>query len=170
MRTHFSLLIIPIVYWSCSAGDQMETLNGKTSLDYSLDTVLIDPGEELLFVAGRLYNSDLSPDGKFLYNYNQHDHSFEQIDLDEKRLVRKWPFEKEGPNGTGDFFRSFFLMDNDHILIVTFPNPLIFELNGKKIKELKFQELITDGAKTDERQAFLVEMNLPDRKISTWAF
>jgi hypothetical protein len=142
----------------------MENLSGSTSLDYSLDTVLIDPGEELLFVAGRLYNSDLSPDGKYLYNYNQHDHSFEQIDLDEKKLVRKRPFEKEGPNGTGDFFRSFFLMDNDHILIVTFPNPLIFDLNGKKLKELKFQELITDGAETDDRQAFLVEMNLPDQE------
>ncbi|SEJ30763.1 protein of unknown function [Cyclobacterium xiamenense] len=164
MRTCFSLLIIPIVFWSCSASEQMDNLSGSTSLDYSLDTVLIDPGEELLFVAGRLHFSDLSPDGKYLYNFNQHDHSFEQIDLDEKKLVRKLPFEKEGPNGTGDFFRSFFLMDNDHVLIVTFPNPLIFDLNGKKLKELKFQELITDGGKTDNRQAFLVAMNFPNQE------
>ncbi len=164
MAKIFPLLVFFLIQIACTSENRMENLSGSTSLDYSLDTVLIDPGEELLFVAGRLYNSDLSPDGKYLYNYNQHDHSFEQIDLDEKKLVRKRPFEKEGPNGTGDFFRSFFLMDNDHILIVTFPNPLIFDLNGKKLKELKFQELITDGAETDDRQAFLVEMNLPDQE------
>ena len=164
MAKIFPLLVFFLIQIACTSENQMGNLSGSTSLDYSLDTVLIDPGEELLFVAGRLYNSDLSLDGKYLYNYNQHDHSFEQIDLDEKKLVRKRPFEKEGPNGTGDFFRSFFLMDNDHILIVTFPNPLIFDLNGKKLKELKFQELITDGAETDDRQAFLVEMNLPDQE------
>ncbi|WP_154856279.1 DUF4221 family protein [Cyclobacterium xiamenense] len=164
MAKIFPLLVFFLIQIACTSENRMENLSGSTSLDYSLDTVLIDPGEELLFVAGRLYNSDLSPDGKYLYNYNQHDHSFEQIDLDEKKLVRKRPFEKEGPNGTGDFFRSFFLMDNDHVLIVTFPNPLIFDLNGKKLKELKFQELITDGAETDDRQAFLVEMNLPDQE------
>lgn len=164
MAKYFPLTVFLLFQLACSREKQMENLSGSTSLDYSLDTVLIDPGEELLFVAGRLHFSDLSPDGRYLYNFNQHDHSFEQIDLDEKKLVRKRPFEKEGPNGTGDFFRSFFLMDNDHILIVTFPNPLIFDLNGKKLKELKFQELITDGAKTDDRQAFLVEMNFPNQE------
>jgi hypothetical protein len=142
----------------------LESLSGSTALDYSLDTVLIDPGEELLFVAGMLYQSDLSPDGKYLYNYNQHDHSFEQIDLDEKKLVRKLPFEKEGPNGTGDFFRSFFLLDNENLVIISFPNPSIFEMSGKKLKELKFQELITKSGKTDERQAFLVAMNLSNQE------
>ncbi|MBD3628428.1 DUF4221 family protein [Cyclobacterium sp.] len=164
MAKIFPLLVFLLIQIACTSENQMETLSGSTSLDYALDTVIIDPGEELLFVAGRLYNSDLSPDGKYLYNYNQHDHSFEQIDLDEKKFVRKLPFEKEGPNGTGDFFRSFFLLDDEHILIVTFPNPLIFDLNGKKLKELKFQELITDDSKTDVRQAFLVEMNLPEQK------
>ncbi|NHE59012.1 DUF4221 family protein [Cyclobacterium plantarum] len=162
MAKVFPLFVFLLIQIACTSENQMENLSGSTSLDYSLDTVLIDPGEELLFVAGRLYNSDLSPDGKYLYNYNQHDHSFEQIDLDEKKLVRKFPFEKEGPNGTGEFFKSFFLLDNDHLVIISFPNPGVFEMSGKKLKELKFQELITDGGKTEDRKAFLVEMNLPN--------
>ncbi|WP_375585049.1 DUF4221 family protein [Cyclobacterium xiamenense] len=170
MPKYFPLTVFLLFQIGCTGKNPAENLSGKTSLDYSLDTVVIDPGEELLFVAGRVYQSDLSPDRKYLYNYNQHDHSFEQIDLDEKKLVRKLPFEKEGPDGTGDFFRSFFLLDNDHLVIISFPDPAVFEMSGKKLKELKFQELITDSGKTDARQAFLVAMGLPDQESQYLGF
>lgn len=163
MAKYFPLLVFLLIQIACTSEKQLENLSGRTSLDYALDTVLIDPGEELLFVGGRLSYSDLSPDGRYLYNFNQHDHSFEQIDLDEGKLLRKYPFEKEGPNGTGEFFRSFFLMDNDH-LIITYPNPGIFDLSGKKLKELSFQGVGKGADKIGDGETFLVSMALPNEE------
>ncbi|SHM63203.1 protein of unknown function [Cyclobacterium lianum] len=164
MARIFPLLVLLLFQIACDSKDPLDNLKGSTTLDYTLDTVMIDPGEELLSVAGQLYQSDLSPDGRYLYNFNQHDHSFEQIDLDEKKLVRKLPFEKEGPNGTGEFFRSFFLLDNDHLVIISFPNPGVFNLKGQKLKQLEFQGLDTGDGKIGEGQAFLVELNLPNQQ------
>ncbi|MEX2568707.1 MAG: DUF4221 family protein [Cyclobacteriaceae bacterium] len=163
MAKLFPLMLFLVFQLGCTSENQLENLSGSTSMDYALDTVVIDPGEELLFVSGRLYNSDLSPDGRYLYNFNQHDHSFEQIDLDEKKLVRKHAFEKEGPNGTGEFFRSFFLLDNDHMVIISFPNPGIFDLSGKKLKELNFQGVGKNADKIGDGEAFLVSTNLPNK-------
>ncbi|WP_158859006.1 DUF4221 family protein [Lunatibacter salilacus] len=146
---------------ACSSGDSLDSIGGSTSLDYSLDTVMVDPGDEILFVSGRLYQSDLSPDHKFLYNFNQHDHSFEQIDLDELKLVRKYPFEKEGPNGIGEFFRSFFLLDNDHLMVLSFPNPGIFDLSGKKLHELDFKNFGNDEDGIQDGENFVVSIDHP---------
>jgi hypothetical protein len=164
MLKNISIILLVALQLGCASGERQERIGGSTSLDYSLDTVLIDPGDELLFVSGMLYNADLSTDGKYLYNFNQHDHTFEQIDLVELKLVRKYPFEKEGPNGTGEFFRSFFLMENDHLLIISFPNSGIFDLNGNKLRELKFQGVGKDGDKIGDGQAFMVSMNLPNEE------
>ncbi|WP_162341029.1 DUF4221 family protein [Cyclobacterium salsum] len=162
MKNIISIILLLAVHLGCSSEERLENIGGRTSLDYSLDTVLIDPGEELLFVSGRLYQSDLSPDHRFLYNFNHHDHALEKIDLDEMRLVQKYPFEKEGPNGTGDFFRSFFLLDNDQLMIISFPSPAIFDLNGQKLQELKFQGVGTGADKIGEEQPFRVSMHLAE--------
>lgn len=164
MLKNIPIILLVALQLGCASGDRLEGIGGSTSLDYSLDTVVVDPGDELLFVSGRLFQSDLSPDHKFLYNFNQHDHSFEKIDLDEMRLVGKYPFEKEGPNGTGDFFRSFFLMDNDHLMIISFPNPGIFDLSGQKLQELKFQGVGKDADKINDGETFLVYMHLPNKE------
>jgi hypothetical protein len=164
MMKHSYIILSVTVLLACGSGDRLESIGGSTSLDYSLDTVMIDPGEEILFVSGRLYQSDLSPDHKYLYNFNQHDHTFEQIDLDENKLLRKYPFEKEGPNGIGEYIRSFFLLDNDHLVIYTFPNPAIFDLGGNKIQELNFQGIAKDANGIQEGEFFLVSMVHPGNK------
>ncbi|HSI78186.1 MAG TPA: DUF4221 family protein [Lunatimonas sp.] len=160
----YSYTLLATVLLACGSGDRLESIGGSTSLDYSLDTVMIDPGDEILFVSGRLYQSDLTPDQKYLYNFNQHDHSFEQIDLDELKLVRKYPFEKEGPNGIGEFFRSFFLLDNDHLMILSFPNPGIFDLSGKKLHELDFKNFGKGEDGIQDGDSFVVSTVHPNEE------
>jgi hypothetical protein len=155
------MILLVWILLACGSENKLESISGSTSLHYSLDTVMIDPGEEILFVSGRLYQSDLSPDRKYLYNFNQHDHSFEQIDLDELKLVRKYHFEKEGPNGIGEFFRSFFLLDNDHLMVLSFPNPGIFDLSGKKLHELDFKNFGNDEDGIQDGETFVVSMDHP---------
>ncbi len=52
---------------------------------------MIDPGDEIIFTQHDLFGSDLSPNGKFLYNFNIIDHSLEKINLDDMRLEEKFP-------------------------------------------------------------------------------
>ena len=72
-----------------------------SNLQFSLDTVVIDPGKEIIFLKNSLFGADKSKDDRYLFNFNIDDHTLEKIDLDELRLEVKLPFEKEGPNGTG---------------------------------------------------------------------
>ncbi|WP_209331970.1 DUF4221 family protein [Lunatimonas salinarum] len=158
------IILLFAILLACGSENRLESIGGSSSLDYSLDTVMIDPGDEILFVSGRLSQSDLSPDRKYLYNFNQHDHTFEQIDLDELKLVRKYPFEKEGPNGIGEFFRSFFLLDNDHLMVLSFPNPGIFDLSGKKLHELDFKNFGTGDDGIQDGEFFSISTTHPNKE------
>ncbi|SEJ15293.1 protein of unknown function [Cyclobacterium xiamenense] len=158
MRSSICTVLILAVVLACSGTNQSEPVVRISSLDYSLDTVQIDAGDEILFVSRRLNQSDLSLDRQFLYNFNRQEHAFEKIDLDRLQLVRKFPFEKEGPNGTGSYFHSFFLLQNDRLMLGSAKKWSIFELNGRKIKEITFQEVPFAAVEMEESDNFFVKL------------
>jgi len=84
-----------------------------------VDTVQIDPGEEILFLNWGLDQSQLSKDKVYLYNFNRNDFTLEKIDLDKLSLDDKIPLEKEGPNGIGGDLYSFYLVNDDSILLTS---------------------------------------------------
>ena len=97
----FSTYLFLMLLVSCKGGNGQNDGDHFTEMSFSVDTVIIDPGDEVIFLKYRLSNTDISKDGKYLFNFNEHDHTVEKINLDELRLEAKLPFEKEGPNGTG---------------------------------------------------------------------
>lgn len=128
----FSLIFIPYLIVACG-GPQKGKLGKENPLTFSLDAVMIDPGDEILYLRANLGNSQLSADTRFLYNYNPTDHALEKIDLDELKFVEKIPFEREGPQGTGPFFTPFFLFGEDSILVAgSLKHVGIFNLKGEK--------------------------------------
>ncbi|WP_439483377.1 DUF4221 family protein [Cyclobacterium plantarum] len=86
-----------LVLASCQSSGN-ESGSGQ-EFDVQLDTVMVHPGEEILFLNSQLYHSKLTPDKKYLYNFNYQEFSIEKIDLDELKFVRKITLDKEGPNG-----------------------------------------------------------------------
>jgi len=56
-----------------------------TNIQFSLDTVSIDPGDEILFLKHQLLNGDMGKDWKYFFNFNGDDHTLEKINLDELR-------------------------------------------------------------------------------------
>ncbi len=70
-------------------------------LSYTIDTVLIDSKDEILFLQRDLYVSDYAEFDGILYNFNDLTHHVEQIDLNNLTLEKTIPFEQEGPNGIG---------------------------------------------------------------------
>ncbi|WP_154859705.1 DUF4221 family protein [Cyclobacterium xiamenense] len=140
-------------------------------LTFSLDTVLVDPGDEILYLRANLNYAELSADGRFLYNYNPTDHSLEKIDLDELKFVEKIPFEREGPRGTGPFFTPFFLLGVDSILVAgSLKHAAIFNLEGEKLEEVKIQEVLDQSGILDGGNRFRINSVIPGSENRYFGF
>ena len=99
----YLVFIFSVFLISCSRSSEEFGSGYFSTIQLKIDTVIIDPGDKLLDLRSQILGSDISLDKKYLYNFNYFDHSIEKINLDELRLEKKIPFEREGPNGTGDF-------------------------------------------------------------------
>jgi hypothetical protein len=108
MKTQLLIWSLPIFLtglFSCGENDTAQETGSQNileNLSYSVDTLIVDPGEEIINLAFGLRLSDLSPDKKKLYLLNEVNQSLAVIDLDQLRLVDQNQFEKEGPNGIGE--------------------------------------------------------------------
>lgn len=101
----------------------------------SIDTVMIDPGDQLIFPYIISSRSFFTENKRFLFNFNDFDHSIEKIDLDKLELTDKYPFEKEGPNGTGEYVDYLVPLDSGKLLVQTSNRAGIFDYNGNKLGE-----------------------------------
>lgn len=135
---HLSTLIF-MLFISC-AGKADEPKTGFFSnREFSLDTVIIDAGDEIIFLKYQLLSADISKDRRYLLNFNEHDHTVEKIDLDEFRLEAKLPFEREGPNGTGSSVGDMRVQNENQITLLGMDNITLFSLDGKKLKTVNFE-------------------------------
>ncbi|SHM42313.1 protein of unknown function [Cyclobacterium lianum] len=135
---------------ACSSPDEV----GLTPLEIATDTVMVDPGEEILFLNFGLWASDLSDDKKYLYNVNSQEYAIEKINLNTLTFEKRYPFEREGPNGVGNFLRTFALINNDSLFISFHQNEHLFNWQGEKLKSFDIIEMgkeqgqLAEGDKT----------------------
>jgi len=147
--TVFSLLIL----MACGASDQ-EAITDYQTMNFSMDTVMVDPGQEIINLKNNLWISDISKDKKYLFNWDQDNSILEKINLDELRLEEKLVFEKEGPNGIGSYISWISLLGEDQILFANFQDMGLFGFNKEKIKTytLKGQEF--EGDSLEQYESF----------------
>ncbi|EIM75237.1 hypothetical protein A3SI_13944 [Nitritalea halalkaliphila LW7] len=120
-------------------GEQEKKTNPSTQvpeLSIQTDTLFIDGGEAFLFIQNALFFSSLSPDGSLLYNYDRNAHAIEHIDLENRKLLKKVPFEKEGPNGTGAYFSRFGSSPEGNLLFWARDKNAKFSPEGKKLMDI----------------------------------
>ncbi|WP_114748582.1 DUF4221 family protein [Pleomorphovibrio marinus] len=116
-----------------------------TSLNYSLDTVMIDPGNELLHLNAGLRMATLDAERDYLYNFNPSDHTIEKINLNSRKLEDKLAFEKEGPDGVGDMVFRMDLISDELVAFMGYIKAGIFDLKGRKVVEFPIAEVNFDG-------------------------
>ena len=133
-----SYLILMLVI-SCKGKIDENALDYFSNLKFSLDTVIIDPGDEIIFLKHQLSNADMGKDGKYFFNFNGDDHTLEKINLDELRLEEKLPFEKEGPNGTGPSGESMRVHNENQITMTGLGRTALFSLDGKKMMTIYYK-------------------------------
>ena len=93
---------------------------------------MVDSKDEILYLKTRLSSADLSENKKYLYNFNNDTHTLEIIDLDNFDFKDRISYEKEGPDGVGNFVQSIFTIDGERLLINSFMQSGEFDLEGKK--------------------------------------
>lgn len=130
----FVILFFASLLIGCGSVDHREK-TGEVRLGFSLDTVMIDGGEQLVFPYLAASRSFFMEDNSFLYNFNDFDHTVEEIDLEKLKLAGKYPFEKEGPNGTGEYVDYMVHLDSGKLLIQTSNQAGIFDWEGNKLGE-----------------------------------
>lgn len=138
--------------WACSGKESQEQAGKYSELKFALDTVMIDPGEEILHIQDNLWVSDISKDSKYLFNYNRKDAVMEKIDLDKLILVEKIKFEKEGPDGLGNFISKFTVDAEEHFTVWSYGLSKVFDQNAKLVKDMKIEKILEGTFSTYDAQ------------------
>lgn len=130
-------LVMMASLWAC--GKQSSQEQTTKGFKIQIDTLWVDSGDDFLYLNASLRNSDMDASGRYLYNYSSTDHGIEVIDLEELKLDRKIPLQKEGPDAVG-YLRDLQLTSNEEFLIRDQKSKL-FDTTGHKIKDLNLDKI-----------------------------
>ncbi len=152
MKTQILIWSLPIFLtglFSCGESDTAQETGSQNILEnlaYSVDTLIVDPGKEIINLAFGLRLSDLSPDKKKLYLLNEVNQSLAVIDLDQLRLVDQYQFEKEGPNEIGEYISSVQVVNSEQFAFTSYRSSGIFNRSGEKVLDLNFSSKDIEGS------------------------
>jgi hypothetical protein len=159
MKKLFALLSL-ILLASCGEKGNSEnatSANILENLTYSVDTVVVDSKGEIINLKYGMNWFDLSPDSKSLFIYDLDQTLFQEIDLDQMALKSIYPFEKEGPNGLGR--SSYFqILPNGTLIIPTFPNLGIYNLQGELLSRINLNPKEIEGIDAPNPFALIYEI------------
>ena len=142
-------IILALTCFSCSKPSD-ESKESDFDFSYSIDTVMVDPGDGFIYLKRGLGLAALTPDQKQLVNFNPEAAEMEVIDLEELNLVDRIKMEKEGPQGTGNP-RSILISEDGKFFFTSYVD--VREFNGQldsmetyKLRTEKFEGLSLDEA------------------------
>ncbi len=140
MRNGIFVFLIGLFLASCD-GNEVEKSELSDSFTVTLDTVMVDSGEEFLYLQDNLFLSELDAEDGYLINFNRQEIGAERINLDELKLDYLIPLEKEGPNGIPQYISGFLLTPEEHIFIWNYGFYKIFDQEGKLVRDLELDKL-----------------------------
>jgi hypothetical protein len=164
MRKLAVLFLLPLIF-SCggTSSEKAESGNILENLTFTVDTVVMDPGDQVVNVQFGPSLFGLSPDQKRYYFMHRNSGELAVFDLEEKKWIKKIQFEKDGPNAIPNFVYGFQLFDENRFLILDSKNIGVYDSSAVKVSSVpfgkdKFQNL------TDEEGYSLVTGMQADHK------
>ena len=145
------LILASLLFFACNKGEQQSELM-YTEVQFSIDTVMVDAGDELIYLNDNLFMSDISFDEKLLFNFNRKENIMETIDLEKLQLLEKTTFEKEGPNSIGNFLSGFATTVNNTLLMWSYGLTSEFSNDATKLKD--FPVLQSIGLPKDDSSVY----------------
>ncbi|AFL83777.1 hypothetical protein Belba_1141 [Belliella baltica DSM 15883] len=136
-------MISGLVLISACSTEKSESLE-NFEFDLTQDTVMVDAGDEIINLQYGLSSPELSKDGKYLFNYIFNQPKFDKINLETLNFEETLEFEREGPNGIGNYVAGYALTDKDQIMMWSYGLHAIFDQNGEKVKDLNLDKIAGD--------------------------
>lgn len=141
LLNRLSSLLLLVHIFSCSSGTS-ELRNEdirKLKISYQIDTVIVDSGDDFLFLKYGLLTSGASQDRKLFYNIDELGSFLEIIDLDSLVLKEKIPLEREGPDGVGpEHISNFQTLENGNLCFYNIAKITVLTPELKKVSSHYF--------------------------------
>jgi hypothetical protein len=159
MKKLIYLLFLPLIL-SCGGNSSKNSESGNIleNLNFTVDTVVVDPGDKLINLQFALLKSDLSVEKKYLYHLHPSDQVLSVINLDELKIERQIQFEKEGPNGIPDFAISIEYLEGNKFLFLGMENTGIFNLEAEMVKSLHRDSVKLEGITTENYYSYFYQL------------
>lgn len=136
MKNLIPLLLI-VALFSCSGKQEKTSLNILENLTFTVDTVVVDSGEDFFSIGYGLGTVTLNKDKSKLLFFENEPLNLVEVDLNNLKLVRKILFQREGPNGVGPNWVRFQLGPVGELFIQGYKMQGIFNYSGELIESLK---------------------------------
>ncbi len=165
MKNLFYLLLIPFFSCGNESSEKAASDNILENLNFTMDTILVDSGEDIFFIPYGLGAKSLNQDKSILMFFESEPFRLVQVDLNNLKLIGKTPFQKEGPNGVGSYLTDFQLGPNSELFIQSYSSQGKFTTGGELTKNLKIvpegidSELANNFQKLFARAVFDFEKN-----------
>lgn len=137
---NLAFILFVTILASCGGRDSENSTNPYADISISMDTVIVDAGNEILMAATQSYSHNINGKADRLYFWDMKSYNLEVVDLDEMTLIEKRPYEKEGPNGVGQYPYQMMLIGDDKVAFVEWNQLVIADMNGNLIKKIKMDE------------------------------
>jgi hypothetical protein len=157
-------IILCGIIFACGENEGQE--GDQVRVNYTLDTVMIHSGQEILFLNGGLYGAELSKDKRYLFNFNHVDFSIEKIDLDNLAFEHKIQVVKEGPDGVGQYFLAFLPIDEEKLLFRCYQQDNLLDWKAKKLRQFDFSKVGEVGNRISQEEYFYSLVHMNDGKES----
>lgn len=135
MKNLIALLSI-IALFSCSEKAEKTSSNILENLSFSVDTVVVDSGEDMFILSHGLGGKVLNNDKSKLLFFENEPFNLVEVDLNNLKLVGKTPFQREGPNGVGPNWLRFQLGPPGALFVQGYRMQGIFNGAGELIESL----------------------------------
>ena len=134
MTKYLSIFIILSIV-GCNGNRQKGDLVKEFEFSYNVDTVSIDPGDHLFYLAHGLPRIKLSPDERYLFYYDDYNSTLEKVDLVENKYAGTIPLDKEGPKGIGSGF-DYAINADETFAVFTRKSLLHLDENGELLSSI----------------------------------
>jgi len=126
-----------------------EPKNILENLTYTLDTVVVDPVDDIINLKQGITPWAISEDKAYFFHYTIQGEVLSIIDLNALRLVKQQVFEKEGPNAIVRHTTNLQKAGENQLMFIGLIHQGIYDFDGHKIKTIKFDPSQITGL-TDE--------------------
>lgn len=124
--------------FSCGGKEEKSSSNILENLSFTVDTLVIDAGGDFLNLGYGLGPHRLSQDGNRLFFFENDPHRLVEVDLQQRKVLKKTEFEKEGPNGVGPYLSGMEIDSDGTLFLQSYTGAGLFDQNAKKTRDLRF--------------------------------